>query len=93
MFARLKEFIENTVDTIKDDRVSWKFKLCNIITNDALRWYIAVIYHHSKGLQELANQHFNRQQEASTPDCEVLARYAQYGTKRVKEAVEHIWKI
>ena len=93
MFARLKEFVENTVDTIMDDRFSWKFKLCNIITNDALRWYTAVIYHHSEELQELANRYFDRQQESQTTDCGVLARYAQHRTKRDKEAVEHIWKI
>lgn len=31
------EFFKNAIDTIRDDRFSWRFKLCNIIMNDRLR--------------------------------------------------------
>ena len=37
----MKEFLQNAIDTIKDDRFSWRFKLCNIIMNDKLRENIA----------------------------------------------------
>ena len=37
----MKEFFMNAIDTIKDDRFGWRFKICNIIMNDYLRIYLA----------------------------------------------------
>ena len=77
----MKEFIRNTIDTLKDNRFSWKFKLLNILTNDELRWELACISITTRNNKDWIEQ--------------VHSEYS-YAARRMDNILEHldnIWNI
>lgn len=78
----MREFLENFVDTVKDKRFSWRFKICNIITNDWLRNEVLCISICARNTKEDAEiidsphaDHFRRR-------CELILKH-----------VDNIWRL
>ena len=83
----MKEFIRNAIDTIRDDRWNWKFKLCNIIMNDHLRQNVAFARLHVVNVLENMNKHKEYYKEVQ-PMMQHMRREAE----RAKEELEEIWR-
>ena len=87
----LKEFIENTRDTIKDNRWGKRFKLLNILTNDRLRRDIAFARLEIVKCREEVNSQLQREKETGnkipgTKYLEICLRHAQ-------ENLDDVWHI
>lgn len=75
----MKEFFINTIDTIQDDRFSWRFKLCNIITNDRLRQNVAY-----------AAVHLSNCTEDSTT---FIGKHNEWNIRKAQEHLKNVWKL
>ena len=93
IFGSIKEFFENTISTIKDDRFSWRFKLCNIITNDALRLEMAMVCLNVHNIKDDIHDRLEGDYEPSIAAYKVSARYVKRCSERALDAVNNIWSI
>lgn len=75
----MKEFFINTIDTILDNRFGWRFKLCNIITNDRLRQNVA-----------FAAAHLSNCTEDSTT---FIGRHNKRNICKAQEHLQNVWKL
>lgn len=80
----IKDFVLNAVDTIKDPRYSWKFKVCNIITNDWLR--VGTVR---------ANLYLKYSQDVTKHclDDEPMKNVVVMNLERAKQHIEHLWEV
>ena len=78
----MKDFILNAIDTIKDDRWSFGFKVLNIISNDTLRQSLAFANIHIKEAIECCEQ-FMEERPAK--------KHILRNLNRAKEHINEIW--
>lgn len=84
----MKNFIRNFIDTMKDDRFSFKFKICNIITNDWLRQNLAYARLHVIRAYEIINdrpEYF----ENTMP----VLKHVERNVIRAKEHIDELWRV
>ena len=78
----MKDFILNAIDTIKDDRWSFGFKVLNIISNDTLRQSLAFANIHVMEAMECCDRFMEER-----PTKKHVMRHL----KRARENIEDIW--
>ena len=87
----MKEFFQNAIDTLKDDRTSWKFKLCNILTNDWLRWELACTLASVNEIKDMIDIH--KEHDWSETGYKHFVNCADRHTKRAIDHIKTIWRI
>ena len=84
----MRAFLSTIIWTLKDDRFSWRFKLCNIITNDRLRWATVCI-----AIANGSAMDSEKSLEDEYYSYKNYARTCMRSNKQIRQGLEDIWRM